>query len=83
MDAEKPGHDNHHDDHADNIKNAHGPAPVELLSSLSNIPTPRSGCSERNTKVRSAAINRDVPLPPAIAVIAAATEQQKHDDDDK
>jgi hypothetical protein len=34
MHAEISGHDNHHDDHADNIEDAHWSAPVERFRTL-------------------------------------------------
>jgi hypothetical protein len=44
---------------------------------------PSSGYLERNSGIKLAAANQDLPLPPAIAVIATTTAQQKNDDDDK
>jgi len=70
MHTEKSGHDNHHDDHADNIKDAHCSL-RSRGSEPSDIPAPN----------RDVLKNIRLPLPPAIAVIAATTEQQENDDD--
>jgi hypothetical protein len=82
MHAEKSGHDNHHDDHADNIEDIHCAAPVEAFSSC-KYPDASIGIFCAGTKVRLATADPDLPLPPAIAVIAAATAQQENHNDDE
>jgi hypothetical protein len=72
MHAEESGHDNHHDDHADNVEDTHCSAPIETF---------------RTRKYPDASIGIFLktyePLPAAITVITATAEQQENDDDDE
>ncbi len=76
MHAEESGDDNHHDDYADNIENAHGSTPAETFAN------PRAS-RRRNQAIVKYEIRFASKLPPAIAVITTTTEQQQNDNDDK
>jgi hypothetical protein len=75
MHAEKSGHDNHHDDHADNIEDTHGCAPVETFRTR-QYPDASTRIFLRKHECQVRGGQQRLALPPAIAVIAAATEQQ-------